>query len=183
MAAIGVAIFDRRVWQAGDMNSLLVHSFFYGLLLSVLSSIVLLGSAYLNPESMVDGYPPDIQAKHGPMSQRARRHKKLVGLPFGLVLIGLLIVSIITLEEVTFTTVFVNTAVILFMFNLVDLLVLDWLIFNTIQPRFIILPGTEGMAGYRDYGFHFRKFLKGTTGALAASLILAAITMLLTTLW
>ena len=159
------------------MDSLLTHSLLYGLLLSVLSSAVLLTSAYLNPESMVDGYPPDIQARHGPMSEPARRHKKLVGLPFGLILIGLLLVSIITLDEVTFVTVFVNTAVMLTMFNLVDLLLIDWLIFNTIQPRFIILPGTEGMSGYRDYGFHFRKFLKGTAGGLVASLIIAGLAM------
>jgi hypothetical protein len=160
------------------MNGLLAHSFLYGLLVSILSSLVLLISAYLNPESMVDGYPPDIQAKHGPISAQARRHKKLVGLPFGLVLIGLLILSIITLEEVNFLTVSVNSAIILILFNLVDLLIVDWLIFNTIQPRFIVLPGTEGMAGYRDYGFHFRQFLKGTAGSLVASLMIAGITWL-----
>ena len=164
------------------MNDLLAHSLLYGLLLSILSSAVLLISAYLNPESMVDGYPPDIQAKHGPMSETAQRHKKLVGLPFGLILIVLLIISIITLDEVTFVTVFVNTAVILTMFNLVDLLLIDWLIFNTIQPRFIILPGTEGMVGYGAYGFHFRKFLKGTAGGLVASLIIAGLATLFTLL-
>lgn len=165
------------------MDGLLIHSIYYGLLLSILCSIILLVSAYLNPESMVDGYPLDIQEKHGPMSEQARRHKKLAGVPFGVFLIGLLFVSIVTIDEMTFLAVAVNTAVILFMFNLVDLLVLDWLIFNTVQPRFIILPGTEGMAGYRDYGFHFRKFLKGIAGALVASLLLAAITMLLVSFW
>jgi hypothetical protein len=30
----------------------------------------------------------------------------------------------------------------------------------TPKPKFMILPGT-GMAGYRDYKFHFRKFLNG----------------------
>jgi hypothetical protein len=165
------------------VNSLLVHSVAYGLLVSFLSSVVLLVSAFINPESMVAGYPPDIQAKHGPISAQAQRHKKLVGLPFGLVLIGLLIISIITLDEVTFLRVFVNSAVILMMFNLVDLIVIDWLIFNTLQPKFIILPGTEGMAGYLDYGFHFRQFLKGTAGSLAASLLIAAITMLVMRFW
>jgi len=33
--------------------------------------------------------------------------------------------------------------------------VLDWLIFVTIQPDFVVIPGTEGLAGYKDYGFHF----------------------------
>jgi hypothetical protein len=92
-------------------------------------------------------------------------------------------ISIITLEEVTFLRVFVNSAVILMMFNLVDLIVIDWLIFNTLQPRFIILPGTEGMAGYHDYGFHFRQFLKGTAGSLVVSLMIAAITTLVMRFW
>lgn len=60
-----------------------------------------------------------------------------------------------------------------------DLLIPDWLIFVAIQPKFIILPGTEGAKGYRDYGFHFRAFLKGSLGALIASLIIAGIVWLI----
>lgn len=160
------------------MSDLLTHSLLYGTILSVFSGAVLLLGAWLNPESMVDDYPPDIRAQFGPMSTAARRHKKIVGLPFGVVLLGLLAISIMRLPEVTFFTVFVNTAVMLGLFNLVDLLLLDWLLFNIIRPRFMILPGTEGMAGYGDYGFHFRQFLKGMGGALIGSLLVAAIVAL-----
>lgn len=156
------------------MSDLLTHSLLYATILSGLSAAVLLLSAWLNPESMVDDYPPDIRTQFGPMSPAARRHKKLVGLPFGLILIGLLALSNMRLPEITFYTVFVNTAVMLVLFNLVDLLLLDWLLFNTIRPRFMVLPGTEGMPGYADYGFHFRQFLKGTAGALIGSLLIAA---------
>ena len=45
--------------------------------------------------------------------------------------------------------------------NSVDLLVMDWLIFCTIQPKFMILPGSEGHPAYKDYYFHFRGFLIG----------------------
>lgn len=161
------------------MSDLLTHSLFYGTILSVFSAGVLLLSAWLNPESMVDDYPPDIREQHGPMSATARRHKKLVSLPFGLILIGLLALSNMRLSEITFFTVFVNTAVMLMLFNLVDLLLLDWLLFNTIRPRFMVLPGTEGMPGYSDYGFHFRQFLKGTAGGLIASMLIAAVMSLL----
>jgi len=166
------------------MNEILRHSLLYGVVLSVLSSAVLLISAYLNPESMVDDYPADIRARHGEMSEKARRHKRLVGIPFGVVLIGILVVSIITLRnvtggELTFAAVFINVAVILILFNLVDLLIIDWLIFNTIQPHFIVLPGTEGMAGYRDYGFHFRAFLKGTAGSLIVSAVITGIVVVI----
>jgi hypothetical protein len=33
----------------------------------------------------------------------------------------------------------------------------------------MILPGTEGLAGYRGYHFHFQKFLKGIVSTLMLS--------------
>lgn len=63
-------------------------------------------------------------------------------------------------------------------FNLFDLLVLDWLIMVRIQPKFIILPGTEGMKIYNDYSFHFRGFLKGTVLTFLTSLVIAGILVL-----
>jgi hypothetical protein len=53
---------------------------------------------------------------------------------------------------------------VLLVFNAVDLLILDWLVFATLRPRIVVLPGTEGAQGYGDYGFHFRAFLKGLGG-------------------
>ncbi|MDW6058501.1 hypothetical protein SAZ11_11010 [Streptomyces sp. FXJ1.4098] len=35
-------------------------------------------------------------------------------------------------------------------------MVLDWRLFCRVQPRFMVLPGTEGMPEYRDYAFHVR---------------------------
>jgi hypothetical protein len=41
---------------------------------------------------------------------------------------------------------------VVFLFNLVDWLVLDWLILCAITPKFVVLPGTAGMPGYKEYG-------------------------------
>lgn len=57
---------------------------------------------------------------------------------------------------------------------MVDLVVLDWLIFVRSRPRFIVLPGTEGMAGYKDYFFHLKGFLVGVVLSAAVSLATAA---------
>ena len=73
----------------------------------------------------------------------------------------------------TFATVFAAAFVAAFTFNLIDLLILDWLVFVTWRPRVIVLPGTEGLAGYGDYGFHFRGFLKGLVFCFAAGLLTA----------
>jgi hypothetical protein len=43
----------------------------------------------------------------------------------------------------------------------------------------MILPGTEGMAGYTDYRFHFLGFLKGTAGIVVASLVIATLVVAL----
>lgn len=47
----------------------------------------------------------------------------------------------------------------------------------TLKPRFMILPGTEGMAGYSDYKFHFRKFLNGIVFTFILSGIVTAIAL------
>lgn len=63
------------------------------------------------------------------------------------------------------------------MWNLLDLVLLDWFLLMTLKPSFMILPGTEGMKGYRDYAFHFRKFLNGIVFTLILSGIVTVIAM------
>jgi hypothetical protein len=48
----------------------------------------------------------------------------------------------------------------------------DWLLLNTITPKWVVFPGTEGFAGYKDYGFHLRAHLR----ALPAQVLGAAVT-------
>jgi hypothetical protein len=45
----------------------------------------------------------------------------------------------------------------------------------TITPRFVVIPGTEGMAGYKDYVFHLRGFLIGSVISAAGGLVIAAL--------
>jgi hypothetical protein len=61
-------------------------------------------------------------------------------------------------------------------FNLYDLLVLDWLIFATLKPKAVMIPGTETWEGWADYGFYWRGFLKGSVGITVACVVLAGIT-------
>jgi hypothetical protein len=60
--------------------------------------------------------------------------------------------------HVSILEIFLSVAGVVFLFNLVDWLILDWLIVCTITPKFMVLPGTEGMAGYKNYATHFRGF-------------------------
>ena len=162
-----------------DLTLLLQHGVLYGAILSVLMVLAFVGAAYLNPEIWLPDYPPDIRERFGLMSERARRQRRLVGIPVFLLLSGVLVLSSVRLAQIgsesVFLSVFFGTFVVLLEFNAVDLLILDWLIFVTLRPRVVVLPGTEGAEGYGDYGFHFRAFLKGLAGPLIGSLIVAGL--------
>ena len=62
----------------------------------------------------------------------------------------------------------------LFIFNLVDLLILDWLIVCWFKPRWVILPGTEHIVIPNPY-VHFKEFLMGTVGLVIVGLAIAAL--------
>jgi len=162
--------------------ALLQHSLTYGLILSGLLMVVMLASMVWNPAIWVGDYPPDIRARFGPPDARTQRQKKIIGLPFFLALIGTLTAAVRGLPAAgltpTFGTVFASIFLVVLVFNLVDLLIIDWLIFVTWQPRLIVLPGTAGLAGYRDYGFHFIAFLKGLGFCLIAALLAAGLNSL-----
>lgn len=49
------------------------------------------------------------------------------------------------------------------------------MLFVWIRPRFLILPGTEGMAGYDNYAFHWTAFLRGSAGVVVVSVITASL--------
>jgi len=114
------------------------------------------------------------------MSERAKKQRRLAGIPVFLLLAATLVFAAARFVRVaggesTFLAVFLGVFTVLLVFNVVDLLVLDWLIFVTIRPGIVVLPGTEDAEGYGDYGFHFRAFLKGIVGSFAASLVIAAV--------
>jgi len=96
------------------------------------------------------------------------------------VLLGIVAMSFLGVRtnaggDIPFLAAFIHLFVMFTVFNLLDWLVLDWLIVVTIRPSFIILPGTEGLAGYEDYGFHFRGFLIGIMITFVTSLLVAGV--------
>jgi hypothetical protein len=165
-------------------TAVLQHSLIYGAILSLLMFFFIFGSLYYNPEIWLSDYPADIRKKYGPVSEKTYREKRWLSLAVFLVLLGISAASVVQLprptgDQATFVPVFLNLYIIFMVFNLVDLLAFDWLIGVIIRPKFLILRGTEGSEGYRDYGFHFRGFLKGTLISLVTSLILAGVAVLI----
>ena len=148
-----------------------------GLLLSLGLTIIMIISAAAAPDMWVGDYPPDIRQKYGPMSPRAARLRPFVAVLFFLVVLVIPILGLSALSaregQVAFLPAFAFSALTLLVFNVFDLIVLDWILFCTIQPRQMILPSTEGMAGYRDYRFHFIGFLKGLGFCAVGGLLIA----------
>jgi hypothetical protein len=155
------------------------HALFYGGVLSAVMAALVLGLLRINPEILLKDYPPDIQEKYGPMSERSKRQRIPVAIVLGAVVLGIVIASFAAVREqrggnISFLTAFVHLFVMFSVFNVVDLLLLDWLVV-AIGPRWVVLPGTEGSAGYKDYWFHFRGFLIGIVLILAASGLMALV--------
>lgn len=166
------------------LDLLLQHSLFYGVVLSVAMTTLILVTLYGWPMIWVGDAPPEVRAAAPPMSDADRRAKRVATVVMLAILPAVLVAALRGLWELamgrpSFADVALSTFIIFMTFNLVDLLIIDWLILVTLRPGFAMIPGTEGMAAYGDYSFHFHAFLKGTAGVAAFSLIVAAIVVLL----
>jgi len=156
-----------------------------GTILSVLLSILIYGALYIDPWMWVGDYPPDIQAAVGVVDVPLGRTIIVVVLCLGIIT-GVVLRSNAKLRrqndgKLSFLTAFINSALIFLFFATWDLLILDWLIFVTIQPGFVVIPGTEGLAGYKDYWFHFQVSFLGWTqwiSILVGGLVMAGLSMI-----
>ena len=166
------------------MLPLLQHSLFYGLILSACMSIFIVVTLRFAPEIWLDSAPADIRASGAALAPHGRRRRLQLAVPvYGFVvgLLGYAALRVVRLEgsDDLFWPLALSTFLIIQTFNLVDLVIIDWLIVVKLRPSFAVLPGTAGLPGYDDYGFHFRGFLKGLVGGALFSLVFAAIGVVL----
>jgi hypothetical protein len=160
---------------------LLQHSLVYGAILSVLICCIVFGSFFICPRIWLDSAPAAVRQVVGAMSVRERQAKRVVSLVTVIGVLALIVQSVVRLIAlgggyVSFLDIALSVFLLTQVFNIIDLLLIDWLLLVTIRPSFLMFPGTEHLADDRDYGFHFRGFLKGVFGSLIVSLIVASIT-------
>ena len=146
-----------------------------GVLLSVVASTGLLLLMRLNPRVFLGHYPKEIREIVPPRSRKERRTSLLLGLLIGAPCTSALLWRTATLPSHAFWDRFAYAFGVLFIFNLVDLLILDWLIVCKFKPRWVVLPGTEHIAMPIPYLHHFKEFLTGTVGLALAGLAIAAL--------
>ncbi|MCP4360759.1 MAG: hypothetical protein GY796_22355 [Chloroflexi bacterium] len=134
-----------------------------------------------NAEIWLNDYPPDIKEKYGEPSPCTKRLSLIIAVPFFAVMIGGPIWSNHGLKQangghLTFKAAFLNAYALIISAWLFDLTILDWLLFVKKTPDFVVLPGTEGMAGYDDYGFHLKEHLRASPMLAGFVLMIAALT-------
>jgi hypothetical protein len=158
------------------------------LLISTLICLVLggiiLGSLKYNPRLWLQDYPKPIRDTVPPLSTQEKRERIVVatlvmGVLFGGVLIEALLLRASLGEQLTFGLAYLHIFILFFIFNLFDALVLDLIVLTWFTPKFVIIPGTEGMEYlFRDYRKQFNDFLKGILFSVIASLPFTAIAVL-----
>ena len=99
----------------------------------------------------------------------------LLGLLIGVPFTSALLWRTATLGTHSFWELFAYAFGVLFIFNLVDLLILDWLIVCKFKLRWVVLPGTEHIVMPTPYLNHFKEFLMGTVSLVIVGLAIAAL--------
>jgi hypothetical protein len=146
-----------------------------GALFAAVTSTCLLILMRVNPRIFIRHFPREIREIVPPQSAKERRMSLLFGLLLGATFASALRWRTATLGTHSFWGLFAYVFGVLFIFNLVDLLILDWLILCCFKPRWSILPGTEHIVARHPYLHHFKGFLTGTVGLAVAGLAMAAI--------
>lgn len=170
------------------LNQLLTHSLGYGAILSIVMVGFILLTLYIDPMMWLDDAPEDLKQAVGPMSPATHRRRTLLAIPLFAFIIGLLAHSLVRLAQLsggalTFGEVWLSTFLIVQIFNVVDLVLVDWLLLCKLQPSFAMPAGAAGLPGTRDYGFHFRGFLKGLVGSAIVCLPIAALAVGVQVIW
>jgi hypothetical protein len=163
-----------------EIGKILLH----GAVLSVPASLVLMAAVYFNPRFARQNLPMDIQDATPPLSKKEKLQALAFGIPFFVLVVLIPFLSGFTLEppaggQVPFLVLFLHIFGVIFVFSLFDLIILDCLIYCTITPKFVIIPGTEGFAGYKDYGHQARAHVRGIALQTALALLLAGVILLI----
>ena len=166
-----------------DWEIIIQESLVVGMLLSTVLTIMIVVSIMINKEMWLQDYPPDVKARWGPISEKARRQRLVFAIFFFGVMIGAMVYDVIHLERVlgtppSFLAVFASIVIVFALFNLVDAVIIDWLILMVLWPGLIVLPGTEGMAGYTDTRLWTKNLLKGFGLAPVAGILVAGVVVI-----
>lgn len=125
-----------------------------------------------------DDLPPDILAAVPPRTDEEKRQAKIAMVPLFILLIGGMLYSAVTFylqSGPNFFELWAHAFLIVVFISTADLVIVDWLVLNTITPKWAVFPGTEGFAGYKDYAFHGRAHLRVLPAQIIGGAVIAAL--------
>ena len=152
-----------------------------GTVLSAALTLVIVGSLAYNPRIWREDAPPRARALVPPLSPSERRARNVVAALVFLTIVAVTVWSASRLvarlgPDVSYLSAFWHFAGVFMMFNLVDLVVIDWLILLVLRPRYLLqftVPGLSYEESVGNYSYHFIGFLKGLGFVTAMSAIAA----------
>ncbi|MBK7149440.1 MAG: hypothetical protein IPH78_11625 [Bacteroidetes bacterium] len=147
----------------------------YGFLTSFLLTILILGSLYVQPRIWMQDLPIEVRQTIPAKTKGEKQQTLVVLILFLLILI--LIPSIAVIQFVSQPTFFQAWCIayaVYFIFNLTDLLFIDWLVVCTITPNFIKVKGVDEYV-YKNYAKHLKDFMKGMLIIIVPSLLSGSI--------
>ncbi|MFN2145568.1 MAG: hypothetical protein ACK2T7_09455 [Anaerolineales bacterium] len=165
-----------------NWNLILVHSLIY----TVPASIYLVILLWIDNRMFLSkgDYPDDVIAAVPPRTKEEIRKAAILSVPWMLWAVAFPVYSAFVYIQQAgikppFWAVSLHAFLIFFSFWLVDLVVLDILMFATITPKFIVIPGTEGFPGYKRIDWHLRgHFMTGLPLLVAAGLLVGGVVWL-----
>jgi hypothetical protein len=154
---------------------------FYAFIDAVIISIIFYGGIFLmikiNPRFQLHNYPPQIKDSVPPKTKEERKLFVLISIPIIFILIFYIIISFFNKfnNPTNYFTILFYYLFVWFIVSCIDLFLCDYLIFCTITPKFIIIPGTEGNKFYKDKSFH----TKTMPAMLMITMVVSFVTSLL----
>ncbi len=155
-----------------------------GAILSLVMGALIVGSLAYNARLWLQDYPESMRKRVPPLTDSEKRAQKLFMIPFLLVMLGIPYLSTSGLRAeaggaLPFLSAYLNTFLVLNLFNLFDAVVLDLLLLTFVKPSFAILPGTEDLVyEFRDWGLHLRNYLKGIVMCAVLALPITLVALL-----
>ena len=151
-----------------------------GLIACIPFTIVVWTTFLLKPRLWLHSLPVDIQAAAGPKTEAEKRATVSTGALVLLCFFGVPILltwrlDAATPDGLTFREALVHLYAVWMVINLWDLVGIDWPYVYFMDPGRPPIPGTAGLAGYKDYAFHARKFVKASVFSLLIILPAAAL--------
>ena len=132
------------------------------------------------PWEMLHDYPEDVRKASTlpePTGKQKRNAKVFSGIGAIIIFGALIAFGLFRFftESIGFITLFCFLFIIAMSWNVMDLMVMDWLLVCTVRPAWLIIPGTENCSSYNDYGYHFKGFLIGCIYTTLMALIFAGL--------